>query len=114
MERIDPELRYVDAASVTTPLGSLDGARLIGPSDDTLGRLEGVLIDPRERQLRYFVVERGWLQRRHYLLSASAARIEREQNALRVDVGSDELPHLTRVECHVLRPFSDDDVAGAT
>ena len=113
MDRIDPDLRYIGAGNLTTPFGPLDGARMIGAADYTLGRLDGVLVDPRERQVRYFVVERGWLPRRHYLLSAEAARVEREEKALRVDVDQDELNHLPQIHPNALPAFSDDDLIGA-
>jgi hypothetical protein len=115
MERIiDSRLRYVDAARLTTPFGSLGGVELVGAENNKVGRLDGVLIDPRERQLRFFVVEsRGWFTTRHYLLSVRPTRIEREQRALRVDIDPEEVSRLPIIHPDALPPFSDEDLIGA-
>jgi hypothetical protein len=111
MERIDSRLRYVDAGRLVTPFGSLDGVELVGPANIKVGRLDGVLIDPRKRQLRFFVVElRGWFTTRHYLLTAGLTRVERERHALRVDIDADGVSRLPDVRPEGLPPFSDDDL----
>ena len=55
---IEPRLRYLEANHVDTPVGCLDGAVLVNPANARLGTLEGVLLDPQHRQVRYYVVER--------------------------------------------------------
>jgi len=114
MERIDSHLRYIDAEHVTTPFGNLAGAELIGPDDNTVGHLDGVLVDPQERRVRYFVVEsRGWFTRRHYLVGPDTTRVEPDGKALRVDVDPEAADQLTEVEPETLPPFSDDDLVAA-
>jgi len=114
MKSIASHLRYVDAGRLATPLGSLDGTELIGPADNPVGRLDGVIIDPLARRVRYYVVEsRGWFTKRHYLLSATPARFEPTRHALHVEVDRDELEQLPEILPDTLRSFSDDDVVSA-
>jgi hypothetical protein len=114
MERIDSHLRFINADRLTTPFGSLDGAELIGPGENTVGRLDGVLVDPLERRLRYFVVEsRGWFTRRHYLVGSDTTRVEPARRALRVDIDADAATHLPEVEPETFPTFNDDDLIAA-
>ena len=58
-----PRLCYLDAARVAGPAGELAGATVETSAAEPLGTLDGVLIDPDERRVRYLVVERtGWLR----------------------------------------------------
>jgi hypothetical protein len=112
---IEPQLRYLDANHVGTPEGRLDGAVLVNPANDRLGTLEGVLIDPEHRQVRYYVVERkrGWFGSHHYLLPLTATRLDRDHRTLQVDVDSEQIPQLPEVDPDDLPRFSDDDLLTA-
>lgn len=64
-------LRHLDATQVAHPSGTLAGVEPRTASDETLGSIEGVLVEPACRRLRYFVVTRAAiLARRRYLLPA--------------------------------------------
>jgi hypothetical protein len=108
-------LCYLDAARVASPAGSLDGARLQCRSNETIGRLEGVLIDPSERRLRYYVVKSaGWFRNRRYLLSADQiAQVGPVERTLRLDVDSQELKLCDEFDSEEIREFSDEDVVTA-
>lgn len=82
-------LRYLDACQVMHPSGTLAGVQIRSQDDETLGSVEGVLLEPARRRIRYFVVERAaWLASRLYLLpvdglatiSGTNARIHVEAN----------------------------------
>jgi PRC-barrel domain protein len=95
-------------------VGDLQGALVLGPSQEQLGKLNGVLVDPHERRLCYFVVESGhWLGRRQHLVPAGLARIERQRKAVCLDVEPDRIADYE--ECHSdrLPAFSDEDVITA-
>lgn len=111
---MDGHLRFVDAEKLDSPAGKLDGAVLVSPSDETLGKLDGMVIDPVERQVRYFVIEsKKRFSTRHYLVPATLARLEPERHALRVDLEEDELQDHPTVQLNALPPFSDDDLIAA-
>jgi len=115
MRAIEAQLRYLDADHVETPAGRLNGAILVSPSQSALGKLDGVLVDPQYRQVRYYVVERKrrLFGSRHYLLPLTAARLDRDRHTLEVDVEADEIPQLLEVDPSDLPRFSDDDLLTA-
>ena len=107
-------LCYLPACDVELPEGRLDGIDLCSLDDRKLGTVEGVLIDPAERRLRYFVVQSGnWMSRKRYLLSADeATHLESEEGVLRVDVEAHD-PWRQAFDAASVRSFSDDDVLTA-
>jgi hypothetical protein len=114
MEPVNANLRYVEADRLTTPFGSLRGAELLDPDDQSIGQLDGVVIDPVERQLRYLVVgTRRWFTTRHYLVDAMPARIEPDGNALHVALEAGDVASQPEVEPDSLPSFSDDDLIDA-
>lgn len=106
-------LKYVDAQHIDTPAGRLDGAVLVSPTQAQIGKLDGVLIDPLDRKVRYYVVESGRPSSRHYLLPLTATRLDRVRRALEVDVEADEIQRLDEVEPDRLPRFDDDDLMAA-
>ena len=107
-------LRYLDANSVECPVGKLEGLSLFSEDDEALGRIDGVLIDPTTRQLRYYVVDGSKLfHRRRYLVPAdSPAVVLPEHRALRVSVPADSIER-QRFDARAVQRFSDDDLLTA-
>ena len=107
-------LRYLDANAVECPAGTLEGLSLFGRDDEALGVINGVLINPETRQLKYFVVNRERMfNRRRYLVSAEMpAVVLPEDRALRVDVPSDAVER-QRFDERAVSRFSDDDLLTA-
>ena len=111
MDAIATNLRYIGAERLRTTADSLNGTVLLSPTDTTLGRLAGALIDPLRRRVCYLIVEsRSWLLTHQYLLPLNIARFDRERNALCVDV---EAAGLREVHVDSFEPFSDDDLITA-
>lgn len=114
MESTDCHLRYLDASHVQTPVGALGNVSLVSPTNDTVGKLDGVVIDPAERRVRYFVVEsRHWFHSRRYLLPATPCHIEPSRKALVVDVEQDDIEQLPEVGSQPFPTFSDEDAISA-
>jgi PRC-barrel domain len=107
-------LRYLDATAVECSAGTLEGLSLFSRDDEALGVINGVLINPRTRQLKYFVVHRErMLNRRRYLVSAEMpAVVLPEDRGLRVDVPSDSVER-QRFDARAVSRFSDDDLLTA-
>lgn len=111
---IDEGLRYIDAGRLDTPAGRLGHAPILSPTHMPLGKLDGIVVDPARRQVRYYVVEQpGWFRSRHYLLPLAPARLDRGRNALEVDVESLDVKRLDEVEPETFPRFSDDDLLTA-
>jgi hypothetical protein len=107
-------LRYIDAAHVDSPVGYLNAIRVLSPSEGNVGKLDGLIIDPLERQIRYFVVEsRQRLRARRYLVPVTPATIDPEQRTLRLEFASEDLDELREVPSKAFRPYSDDDLMSA-
>jgi hypothetical protein len=104
----------LQADNVELPAGTLAGLQLCSRDDQSLGALDGVLIEPSTRRVRYFVVKRaGWLRSNRYLLPLETpAHVDRERNVLRLEVSADDLPR-ENFDANTVRPFSDEDVVTA-
>jgi hypothetical protein len=107
-------LCYLPARDVEIPDGRLTEYDLCSLDDRKLGTLDGVLIDPVKRRVRYFVVRaRGWLGKKRYLLSADqTAHLEPEANTLRVDVEAQD-PWQQTFDAHSVRRFGEPDLMAA-
>jgi hypothetical protein len=115
-DRPDGErLCYLKASRVESPAGHLAGLTMETQAEETLGTLDGVLIDPTERRLRYFVVQSpGWLKQRRYLLSADLPIcVESDHHCLRVDAQSSDVELADEFDEETVRPFSADDAITA-
>lgn len=108
-------LRYLEASRIASPAGDLGKMLVETEADEQLGSLGGVLIDPSERRVRYFVVETpGWFRPRRYLVSTDCvAKVEPERNTLRLDVTSDDLERIEEFDGEPIREFSDEDTVEA-
>jgi hypothetical protein len=113
MEHLDEvRLRYLNAERVDTPFGSLAGLALVSPTDEEIGHIGGVLIDPGEREVCYFVVEsRRLLKTYRYLLPLNPVRID--AGALRTELESVDLRQLREVQSDSFPLFSDEDLIAA-
>ena len=108
------DYRYIDAERLDSTAGRLEDVVVVSPSNDRLGKLDGVIVDPAHRQVRYYVVEsQGWFWSRHYLLPLGPARLIRDRRALEVDVDADDITRLEQVDPNSLPPFSDEDLVTA-
>jgi hypothetical protein len=107
----DSRLRHLQAAKIETSMGSLDHIPVLSPTTGSLGQLEGIIIDPTERHVRFYVVEsKRWFKTHRYLLPDSPMRIDPDCKALHVDVEADDLTNLPELEDNVFPSFSDEDL----
>ena len=107
-------LRYIDAAHVDSPVGNLNAIRVLSPSEENVGKLDGLIIDPIERQICYFVIEsRQRLRARRYLVPVTPATIHPGQRTLRLEFESEHLDDFPEVPSKAFRPYSDDDLMSA-
>ncbi len=110
---MDDELCYLDAHKVESPAGMLAELELCSRDDENLGTVEGVILEPARRRVRYFVVKgSGWFGKHYYLLPVeSLARLEPD-GVLRIESPAADLPRKT-VDLREIRPFSAEDVVTA-
>jgi hypothetical protein len=105
------QLRYLDASHVESPVGVLGDMVLRGPTDEKVGILDGVIIDPVKRQVCYLVVASGaWFKRRRYLVPMGPAKVEPDGHALRVEVDSKSIKECPAFRSDAYPQFSDADL----
>ena len=109
------KLCYLEASRIEGPAGDLAGLTIQTHGDETLGKLNGVLINPSERRLRYFVVETpGLFRNRRYLLSADVpVQVDPEKQRLRVDALNADAALSDEFDLRTVRPFCSEDVVDA-
>jgi hypothetical protein len=107
-------LRHLAAAKVETPMGTLDDLVVVSPTDGPLGKVEGIILDPEEKHVRYYVVEsRDWFTTHRYLVPDAPRRIDWNRKALQVELDAADLSHLPELRDDEFPPFSDEDLRSA-
>ena len=107
-------LRYLDASRVDSPLGYLGSLEVCGVDNRRLGRVSGVLIDPGQRRLRFYVVSSSPAPGRTYLLSTdSPACMDPERNLLRFEMEPEDLARCPEFRRSSTPDMSDDDLVDA-
>jgi hypothetical protein len=108
-EHLAVDLRYLDAGHVEHPTGTLEGLAVCTEANERLGELDGVLIEPSTRRVRYFVVDMARNARERCVLAADGPVVlDLPGGCLTVGDGVDIEPLPQQ-----LRPFSDEDVMTA-
>ncbi len=111
MESAEPHLRYISANRVEVPGGLLDQLDVVSDEESTVDKVEGIVVDPAERQVRYFVLKSPRrLRPRHYLLPLAPATIDAEHKTLHLDIHPNDLAELVDGPTKAFAPFSDDDL----
>lgn len=108
-------LCYIDASRVQSPAGELGALGVLDRNDCRIGTVEGVLVDPVQRRLRFLVVESDSHRGSRHLLVPSDTPTVVDENAksVRVELDSDELAEFDDFDPRRVRQFSDDDVIAA-
>lgn len=111
---VSTPLRYVEARRLETPAGSLTDAVLVSPSNKTLGRLDGVIVNPLQRRVCYYVVKSGWGFNTHRrLLQMTSAALEPDRGVVRIDAEPEDLANLSEIAPQSFPTFSDADLIDA-
>ena len=107
-------LCYVSATHVEGPLPTFDRVEVRSRENRKIGRLDGIIIDPAERQVRYLVVDAPTFFTHHrYVVPLASTQIDAERPSLRVDLDRDELTHVDEFDAAAFPTFSDDDLITA-
>lgn len=99
-------LCYLSARHVARPGGTLAGLELCNSEHESVGTIDGVLIDPPERRVRYFVVKRK-PEDRVLLPLDEIVHVNFEGGTPRLEAGPGA--RLLQFDPATVRPFSPDD-----
>jgi hypothetical protein len=116
MDVTTSRLCYLDASKVMGPTGLLASLDVRTSHDEPLGSVDGVLIDPAERKLRYFVIEsRESADHRRYLLPIeAAATMAPEGTSLRLVMETADFTALDEFDGAAVREFTEEDAIAPT
>ena len=105
-------LRYINANHVESSVEDLAGFDVITEAGKRLGELDGLIVDPPERRIRYLVVHRnGLFGRRRVLVPMASARLDVDHKSLQVELESEA--DCPAFEPRAFPPFSDEDLVSA-
>ncbi len=86
MDHTRPELKYVSARELNGTAARLDGVPVVGSDGETLGKVEGFIIDVKADTPRHVVVAAGWLIHKHFLLPIGHAILTQDDATLRAGI----------------------------
>ena len=87
-----PWLRYVDANRVNATNLSFDGLKVRNDAMDTLGSVQGFVVDNASMRPYYVVVDSGgWFKSKDFLVPIGHARIDDDQDALIVNIPKERI-----------------------
>ena len=94
-----------------TPIGTLDDMVVLSSGDVPIGKLEGIILDPDERHVRYYVVEsRDWFKTHRYLVPDAPHHIDWNRKALQVELDEAALSKLPELKEDDYPPFAAGDL----
>jgi hypothetical protein len=109
------QLCYIDASRVYGPTGDLGQLDVRGRANERLGTIDGVLIDPEDRRLCFYVLDvPGWRAHRCLLPADAAARVDREENTLRLELEREDLKDCEEFDMSSFREFTPEDAIAPT
>ena len=114
MNHAQSQLRFIEAERIETPAGRLEGAVVETPKEK-LGKLDGMLVDPIELRVQYYVIEssKDAEPPKHYLVPSTLTRMDRQRRALELDLENDEIERFDDVAPDTFTRFEDDDLTTA-
>ena len=103
-------LRYLDADDLDDSIVNFDGLDVRGSDGEKLGEVDGFLVDPQSHRVLYTVVDSGgWFSSRRFLLPIGHTMIDRDSQALLVDVSRQALSAYPEFDERRFNEMSDTD-----
>ena len=104
-------LRYVDADEVGSEVVDFDGLNVRTPAGDKLGDVDGFIVDVDARRPYYIVVDSGgWFTSRKFLVPIGHARVDRDGDALVLDVERDTISRYPEYHQDAFERLNDDEL----
>jgi len=85
-------LKYFPAKELDAEGNDLRGIKVVSPSGENLGKVEGFIVDDQSGRPYYAVVDAsGWFKSKHFLLPVGHARLDSTEKVLRADLTKDHV-----------------------
>lgn len=108
-----PNLRYLNAGYVADDRVDFDGLDVRNARGDTLGSVDGFIVQRDSNRPYYLVVDSGgWFSSRHYLVPIGHVRFDPENRALRVDIDRDTINGFPEVHIDRFDDLSEEEARG--
>jgi hypothetical protein len=104
-------LCYLSAENVERPGGTFEDVQLCNLDHESVGTVDGVLIDPAGRRVRYLVVNVRPIEDRYLVPVDEILRVESDDEGARLETTANV--RLLRFNPRDVRPFSGDDAITA-
>ena len=106
-----PWLRYVDADNVTAPGLALDGMKVRNDAMETLGKVDGFIVDGSSTRPYYVVVDSGgWFKSKDFLVPIGHARIDDDRDALVVNLPKSRIERFPGFDRNEFERLKDEDI----
>lgn len=110
MAQSQSRLRYVDADDVSAPQIDFDGLKVRNDAMETLGSVDGFIVDGTSTRPYYVVVDSGgWFKSRDFLVPIGHARIDDDRDALVVDIAKEQIEQFPRFDRSAFEKLTEDE-----
>jgi uncharacterized protein YrrD len=75
-------------------IGQIRGADVYGQEDQKLGSVDDAIVNPESGELRYLIVEAGWLHTRRFVVPADQVNAYRATDDLYVNLSKQQVESL--------------------
>jgi hypothetical protein len=106
-----PWLRYIDADDVGDEGIDFDGMKVRNAAMETLGDVDGFIVDADSARPYYVVVDSGgWFKSKHFLVPIGAVRLDDDRDALVTDLSKDRVKRFPGFDKDEFAKFTEDDL----
>ena len=106
-----PWLRYVDAGKITATGLALDGMKVRNDAMETLGKVDGFIVDSSSMRPYYVVVDSGgWFKSKDFLVPIGQARIDDDRDALVVNLPKSRIERFPGFDRDEFERLTEDDI----
>jgi hypothetical protein len=111
MDSVRPShLRYVDAGDIEDSRVDFDGLDVYNAGGDKLGDVDGFIIDLDSNRPYYVVVDSGgWFSSQRYLVPIGHARLDTDNDRLRIDIGREAIERFPAFEAERFEQMPEDE-----
>jgi hypothetical protein len=106
-----PWLRYVDANRITAPDFAFEGMKVRNDAMETLGKVQGFIVDNASMRPYYVVVDSGgWFKSKEFLVPIGHARIDSDRDAIVVGLTKSRIENFPGFDRDEFQRLSEDEV----
>jgi hypothetical protein len=111
VDRPLPWLRYIDADDLDNDAFDFDGLKVRNDAHETLGKVDGFIVDSASARPYYVVVDSGgWFKSKHFLVPIGHVRLDDDRDALVADLPKERINRFPGFDKDEFEKFSEGDI----